>query len=289
MLLTLFIFVFGLIFGSFLNAWEYRLERKMTLGGRSVCPKCKKKIFWYDNIPLISWILLRGKCRHCHKTISVQYPIVELSMGLVCLGLWHYAYPGIELRKWFDNSIGSGINNTLNHGGLPVLWLLAFLLLVAIFLLLALIAIYDAKTKYVLSKYAYLAAGLGMIYKFTRFEGSVTSTGVYSYVYPIALAAIIPAGIYWLMAKLSKERIMGYGDAEVALAIGFLLGWPVIIPAYYIAFIAGAIYGIIVLIKRKGGLKYEMPLGPFMVAGAFFAFIYGAQIINWYLNIISGI
>jgi len=281
MILGGFIFVLGLIFGSFLNAWEYRLESKMTLKGRSICPRCKKQIAWYDNIPFISWAILRGKCRHCHKAISIQYPAVELSMGLVFLLLWLYSSPGIDLSRYL-NSI---FNIPISNFQFPIVGLVKFLLLISYFLLLALVGLHDAKTKYVLTKHTYVAVALGVAYNLLHFSKVPTLVEMYLYI----LAIFVPATILWLMAKLSKEKIMGYGDADIALAIGALLGWAKIIPAYYFAFITGSIYGIYVLARKRGGLKSEVPLGPFLIAGAFFAIIYGQQIIDWYLGIVFGI
>lgn len=279
-----FVFIFGLIFGSFLNAWEYRIESKMSLGGRSTCPKCKKKIAWHDNIPLVSWIILRGKCRHCRKPISKQYPAVELITAVIFVLLWFYSGPGIALSTWLDGIYNPSVAGQVSNQ-FPIIELISFLLLTAYFFLLVLVALYDAKTKYVLSKYAYIAAGLGLTYTLLQLDTMPTLVAIY----PYFLAILIPTGLFWGMAHFSKERFMGKGDAEIALAIGCTLGWPQIIPAYYLAFIVGAAYGISVLARRKGNLKSEVPFGPFLIAGALFGFVYGAQIFDWYTRIVFGI
>jgi prepilin signal peptidase PulO-like enzyme (type II secretory pathway) len=276
-----FIFVLGLVFGSFLNAWEYRIESKMSLRGRSICPKCKKQIAWYDNIPVLSWIILRGKCRHCQKPISIQYPAIELITGLLFLLLWLYSSPGIELSKYL-NSI---FNIPISNFQFPIVELFQFLLLTSYFLLLALVGLHDAKTKYVLTKYVYIAAAIGLAYNLLHFSKVPTLVEIYPYI----LAVFIPAAILWLMARLSNEKIMGYGDADIALAIGALLGWAKIIPSYYFAFITGSIYGLFVIIRRKGGLKSEVPLGPFLISGALFGLLYGQQIVDWYAKTVFGI
>lgn len=277
-----FIFVLGLIFGSFLNAWEYRVETGKSLKGRSFCPKCKKKIAWHDNVPLLSWMLLRGKCRKCHKPISIQYPIIELLTAVVFLSLWLFAPAGIAINQWFD-----GIYNLkfTIYNEFPIFEFIKLLLLISCFIFLILVALYDAKTKYVLTKYVYFAGILGLAYNLISIDCGVGWAGVL----PYFGAVFIPAGLFWLLSKLSKERLMGAGDADIALAIGLLLGWPKVLPAYYVAFIAGALYGIGVLIRKKGGLKSQVPLGPFLIAGAFIGSLFGQWIIDWYLKSVFGI
>lgn len=276
-----FIFVLGLIFGSFLNAWEYRIETKKSLWDRSFCPKCKRPIAWYDNIPLLSWFVLQGKCRKCHKPISIQYPAVELITGLVFLSIWHYSSAGAALQQWL-NGISSFEFQISNQ--FPMIEFLIFLLIIAYFLLLILVAIHDAKTKYVLTRHVYIAALVGLATSLLR----LSEVPAWSNIYPYLLATFIPFGIFWIVAKLSKERAMGYGDADIALAIGLFLGWPLIMPSYYFAFITGALYGIYILLSKKGKLKSEIPLGPFLIAGVLFAYLYGAQIIDWYVKILLG-
>ena len=251
----------------------------MTLSGRSICPKCKKQIAWYDNIPILSWIILKGKCRHCQKPISIQYPAIELLTATVFLLLWITSSSGLALSQWFD-----GIYNLqfTIYNAFPILEFLKLILLFSYFILLILIGLHDAKTKYVLTKYVYIATGIGLTFSLLHFSKVPTFVEIYPYL----LAIIVPASILWLMARLSKEKIMGYGDADIALAIGALLGWTKIIPAYYFAFITGSIYGLFVIIRKKGGLKSEVPLGPFLISGALFGLLYGQQIIDWYLGIV---
>ena len=91
------IFVFGLCAGSFINCLVWRLREKKTILGRSMCPKCKKQIAWYDNVPLLSFILLKGKCRSCHKKISWQYPLVELITAVLFLVIWQKYQINIDI------------------------------------------------------------------------------------------------------------------------------------------------------------------------------------------------
>jgi prepilin signal peptidase PulO-like enzyme (type II secretory pathway) len=200
--------------------------------------------------------------------------------------LWLYSNPGVALSQWL-NEIYNLQFTTYNP--FPIIDLLKFILLIAYFVLLILIALHDAKTKYVLSKYVYIACALAAAYTGLKFSAPFSSANILQYYSPYFLSAIIPAGVFLTINKLSGGRAMGEGDAEVALTIGLILGWPIILPAYFFAFVFGAIYGITILLRKKGGLKSELPLGPFLVTGTIFAFFYGAPLINWYIGIFLGL
>lgn len=272
------VFVLGLIFGSFLNALEYRIETRKPLTGRSFCPKCKNKIHWHHNIPILSYLILRGRCNDCHKAISPQYPVVEFLTGIAFLLA----------------SIVTGFNSSLNgflvgnSSTVPWLDLSQFLALSTAYFLLILTALHDAKTKYVLTYYAYAAALFALLYNLLHFSEVWSLTNIYYFLQPFVLSALIPAFIFWLISKLTQEKAMGSGDADIAITIGLLLGWPLVVTSYYFAFIVGAVWGVGLLIKKKAGLKSELPLGPFLISGVFFAFIYGEQIIDWYAKIFLG-
>lgn len=272
------IFVLGLIFGSFLNAYEYRLGTNKSLGGRSFCPHCKTQINWYDNIPLVSFVFLIGKCRHCKKRISLQYPLIEASTGLI------FVLAGYQAD--FVNAIN---NYLVSYSNFPLKELFLFSALAAIYFYLLLIAIYDAKTKYVLSAHTYIATMLAIIYNLANYSDTFTLNNIVSYFFPFLLAAFVPALLFWSLSKISKEKVMGSGDAEIALTIGFLLGPSLTIVSYYFAFIIGAIFGLVAIFAKKAKLKSEIPLGPFLIGGVFFATLFGEQIINWYAKMFLGI
>jgi leader peptidase (prepilin peptidase) / N-methyltransferase len=290
-----FLFFFGLICGSFLNSLIYRIDNNISFSGRSFCPKCKKKITWYDNIPLLSYLILRGKCRNCKKPISKEYPAVELLTASLFLLIGQFSEPGAVVSDWLNrvfNSQFSIYNESITESiQLPTTALISLIFLLTTCFLLLLVAIYDAKTKYVLTYYVYAAAAFAVLYNTTeyfRLNGQFLSSGIVEYFLLFVLAAFIPAGIFWLASKLSKEKIMGSGDADIALAIGFLLGWAKIVPAYYFAFLVGAAWGVCLLVAKKANMKSEMPFGPFLISGAFFSLIFGEQLIVWYGKIFLG-
>lgn len=282
MIFIFILFLVGLTFGSFLNSLIYRIDKKKSFRGRSYCPKCKKKIIWCDNVPIVSYLLLAGKCRNCKKQISIEYPIVEMLTGLLFVLIGNFTVVGNELDRWMHSVFNESM---AQYAQFPTMAILSLaLLLTCCFLLLA-VAIYDSKTKYVLTYYAYAATTLAVLYniaEYFRLNAQIKIPSTIDYFLPFILAALIPASIFWVASKASKEKIMGSGDADIALAIGFLLGFPKVIPAYYFAFLVGAAYGISLLITKRANMKSEVPFGPFLISGAFFSLLFGEQIIAWY-------
>lgn len=296
-----FLFSLGLIFGSFLNSLIFRIDQKKPLPKRSFCPKCKNKILWYDNIPLISYLLLKGDCRSCKKKISLEYPLVEMLCGAIFLAAGVFSAPGKVIYTWINSIINPllshagfaqidyfGINESLGSAiNFPILATLSlFFLLIVCFLMLA-VAIYDAKTKYILSMYVYAGIFFSFSYnlsEYFRLNSEWQVTSIFIYLFPFLLAGLIPATFFWLASKISKEKIMGAGDAEIALLMGILLGWPKVIPAYFIAFLVAGAWGSYLLITKKAKMKSEVPLGPFLILGVFFSLLFGEQIIAWYVK-----
>lgn len=277
MIIGFIIFFLGLIFGSFLNSLEYRLEKNKPLKGRSFCPKCQKTIAWYDNIPVISWIILRGRCRHCRKKISFQYPLVEILVGLI----------------FYFTALKTGLILSLNDylflgAPFPAKIFFLFLLLAVIGFVLVLIALYDAKTKYILSSLLYYLALPIILYHLFYFEGQVNAENILAFFLPFALSAIIPAIFFWAIFKFSRGKAMGAGDSELAFVIGLLLGWPNTLIAFYFAFLLGALVGVYQIVSGRGTLKTEIPFGPFLVVGSFAALFWGEQVVSLYVKMFLG-
>lgn len=279
MLIGIIIFIFGLIFGSFLNALEYRITNKKTMSGRSFCPKCKQKLGLLDLIPVLSWFVLRGKCQYCKKKISFQYPLIEILTGL------SFVLSGIQ------TGLITNLNNylLLNTSNFPIKEIILFLLLTTCYFLLILIALHDAKTKYVLSVYVYAIIIFAFSYKLIIYPGNWVPIDLWNHFWPTLLAAAIPALILFGLSFGSKGKWMGAGDGEIALAIGMLLGWQLAIPAYYFAFVVGAAWSLALVFQKKAGMKSTVPLGPFLISGTFFAIIFGQQIVDWYAKIVLGL
>lgn len=255
------IFIFGLAVGSFLNSIIYRLHAgERFLLKRSYCPYCKHILGWQDLIPILSFLALKGRCRYCQKPISWQYPLVELSTGLLLVSiLWKSDFHNIYLLQ---DSIQ-----------------VCYLLLISCFLIV--IFVYDLKHYIIPDKIIYPAIGVVFLYNI-----------LYSYfilhdshfVVNTLLAAILASVFFLAIVLVSRGKWMGIGDIKLAFLMGLFLGLPNILVALFLAFLIGAIIGIGLIILGKKTLKSEVPFGPFLVTGTFMALFWGERIVNWYLT-----
>jgi len=246
----LFVFIFGLVFGSFLNCLVYRLEAKKSfLKGRSFCPRCQHLLSWRELLPVLSFILLRGKCRYCRKPISLQYPLVEMAAGLLFVLIVFYFS--------FD-------------------FLFSFFYLIFSCFLIV-IFVYDLKHYIIPDRVIYPAIVLALLYQVIEGTGSVAGIGQYS-----VLSAVGVAAFFLAIVLVSRGRWMGAGDIKLAFLMGLLLGWPDILVALFLAFFIGAIVGLGLMVSGQKGLKSEIPFGPFLVTGTFLALFWGNELLNWY-------
>lgn len=252
----------GLIVGSFLNVVILRHGAR-SLGGRSGCMACGAQLRWYEMIPVLSWFALRGRCRVCHTAISIQYPLVEFSTGILFALI----------------------------GGAPIGIIVQIISLV-VAALLVIIFVYDLyhtiipdEWVYALALFAFAASIVGMI-------GTSTVLNISLFVLAGPLAAL-PLFALWFV---SRGRWMGLGDPKLALGIGWLLGVPYGLYAVFFAFVIGAVVSVCILlpfqyithmtsgITRLGAvregftMKSEVPFGPFLIASCvlvWFAMMYG--------------
>ncbi|MCK4453839.1 prepilin peptidase [Candidatus Parcubacteria bacterium] len=263
-LLYFFVFVFGLVAGSFLNCVTYRLERKQSaLKGRSYCPYCKHQLSWYDLIPVLSFIILKGKCRYCQKPISIQYPLVEIATASLFLLIFNF-----PPHQIFDG--GFNFQNFVSF---------CFVLCVSSFLIV--IFVYDLKHYIIPDKVIFPT--IGVVFLYQLFE-VLKIENFQSLLYFLAIAFLASA-FFLAIVLATKGRGMGLGDVKLAFLMGLLLGWPNIFVAFFLAFLIGAIIGIGLILARKKTLKSEVPFGPFLVVGTFIALFWGQELINFYLNL----
>ncbi len=258
-LIKIFIFAFGLCIGSFLNCLIYRIESKKSLRGRSFCPNCKHTLSWQDLFPVFSYLFLGGKCRHCNKKISIQYPLVEISSALIFLQIFNFQF--------------SIYNEFL------IYQLINLLFLFYIASVLIVLFVYDLKHYLIPDKVLLPAVGIAFLYRL--FEGLINSNfklQISNYL----VAVLIGAGFFLAIFLISKGEWMGFGDVKLAVLMGLLLGVENILVALFLAFFFGAIIGIIMMFLGKKGLKSEIPFGPFLIFGTFLAFFWGQEIVNWY-------
>jgi len=275
MITFLFIFIIGLCVGSFLNVLIYReaigdLRSKMKdlrfknwlptwFLGRSYCDYCKKQLMWYDNIPLFSFLLLKGKCRFCHKKISFQYPLIEFLTGIEFVWIYFLIQSNLNFFSRFE-------------GFYSFSTLFAWLLLGACFL-----AIFVADIKYQIIPDG--AVFLGILIVLIKLWFDYYFTGMIDF--SVFLSALGASLFFLLLIFLTSGKGMGFGDVKLALLMGLILGFPKILMALAFAFLTGAIVGVILITARKKKLKSKIAFGPFLILGTVFALIYGEKILSF--------
>ncbi len=253
-LTAIFSALFGLAFGSFLNVCISRLPKHASIvRPASHCPACGKPILARDNLPLVSWLLLRGRCRNCGWKIPWRYPLVELAAA--ALFLLSYLVFGL----------------TVTGVGMAVLC----------FLLLGL-AIMDAETLLLPDSFTYPGIALGIAYSALRggLRGALLSAG-----YAVAAAALILLirGAYWL---LRRQEGMGLGDAKLLALVAAWLGpWQTLL-VLFLGVVAAALFGLLwMAAKKRGGMRtLQFPFGSFLCAAAIYAIFFGQPILKWYLQ-----
>ena len=248
------VFIFGLIFGSFLNVVIYRLpERQSIVSPGSHCPHCGKPIKPYDNIPLISYMVLRGRCRYCGNRISPRYPAVELITGLLAAGLFMQYGLTIDLFVFFILSAGLTAVSfiDIDHGIIP-----------------------NALS------YPGIIIGFASSF-FVSINDPVRSV----------LGMITGAGILYVTAFTYKAVTgvegMGMGDVKLMAAIGAFLGWEAAIFTVIISACIGALAGVALVLFAGKGRRYAIPYGPFISASAVVYLFYGHALIALYLRMIG--
>lgn len=246
-MLYFFVFICGLMIGSFINAIIYRLKtQEKIFPGRSHCPKCKKLINWYDNIPLLSFFLLKGRCRQCHKKISWQYPLIEFITGVIFLIT--------SLVILFDKNI-------LEISRTTWLSLIASLIFSTFFII---IFVYDLKYYLILDKVVLPLAILAFFYNLLNYS-----------LINLLIGGIIGAGFFGLQYLLSQGKWVGDGDIRLGLAMGFVLGYPRVLLAILLAYVSGSVVAVSLMLFAKKKLSSKIPFGPFLVFGTYLVMLWG--------------
>lgn len=243
--MILFVFLIGLCVGSFVNVLADRLPRgESVLFGRSHCDYCKRPLRWYELVPLVSYMVSRGRCLRCHKALSLQYPIVELFVGVFFALI--YAYHGTDILQFVT---------LLTFGS-------------------ALITLFIADLKYMILPDSMIILALvgagGYLYSIQTPFSSLLSHFV------SAVGAFI---FFYLIWRATRGRGMGFGDVKFSWVMGFFLGYPLTVIALYIAFLTGAAAGVILMIGGRVGWKSHIAFGPFLIAGLIGAFIWQQHLI----------
>lgn len=237
----------GLLFGSFANVLVHRLPRGESIvypGSR--CPKCAHAISWYDNIPVFSWLWLRGRCRHCAASVAWRYPLLEAGLGLLWAGLaWHFP---------FGPQLGMAL-------------VLSFLLWVLTWIDLETGLLPDALT------FPGIAAGLLL-------------SALFGDVYSSLTGALAGYAVFWLVARLflllTGREGMGQGDFKLLAMLGAFLGWQALPFVVFLSSFVGAIIGSLFLLLSRQSMRAEIPFGPYLAAAGMLWLVWGESLLMWF-------
>jgi leader peptidase (prepilin peptidase)/N-methyltransferase len=268
-------FLLGLVIGSFLNVCILRIpaDKSIVLPSSS-CPKCGKAIAPYDNIPVLSWVFLRGKCRNCKTKISAMYPAVELLTGVLFLACYLVFGPSVEALKW------------------------------AVFAaLLVVLTITDLRERILPDEVNFFGLGAGLIFSFftVPLDGTALWIATRWFDFPpprmalsfadAVLGAVAGSGLLWLVAegyfRIRGREGMGLGDVKMMAAIGAFLGLKRTMMTVLAGSLLGSVIGILLISISKKGRDYELPFGTFLGAGALLVVFFGTSALRWYESLLA--
>ena len=248
------IFIFGLCIGSFLNVCIYRLPAsKSIVHPRSMCSNCGTLIAAYDNIPVLSYLWLKGRCRHCQIKISLRYPMVELLGGLFALGtflkfgltleaLIYYLFFAALLIVTFIDIDHRIIPNVITLPGIPICFAASF----------------------ALPTINYREALLGILIG----GGSLFL-------------------VAWIYSLITKKEGMGGGDIKLLAMMGAIVGWQGVLFTIFLASLVGTLAGLAAMLQSRKGMKLAVPFGPFLSIGSITYIFFGTPLITWYFNLLG--
>lgn len=267
-LATLVVFFFGTAMGSFLSVIIHRTHANLPgiFFGNSMCPHCKHQLAFFDLIPVLSFLFLKGTCRYCHKKIARHYIGIELITGITLAALY--------LRFPFLSFSGDPV---LARFDFPIL----FEFLRAIFISLTLLSIffYDLLYQEIPDVFSFVVMLLALIFNLVL--GTPT---IQEFILGSAAGAIF----FQLQIYVSKGKWVGTGDVLVGTAMGLILGWQLLIVALFISYLCGALISTSLMIAKKANLKTKIPFAPFLVTGTILTMLFGNQLLQWYLGLIYG-
>ncbi len=253
-MIELILFIFGSCIGSFLNVCIYRLPNsKSIVYPPSACPGCDTPIRFYDNIPILSFLLLRGKCRNCQAVISLRYPLVELMVGLfaVCA----YLKFGFTLEA-----------------------------LITYFFIASLIVITFIAIDHRIIPDAISLPGIPIGFAASFFLPSITTME--------SLTGILVGGgslllVAWIYSLITKKEGMGGGDIKLLAMIGAFVGWQGVLLTIFLSSAIGTLCGLVVMIRSGKNMKLAVPFGPFLAIGTMIHIFFGKELIFWYFHTFS--
>lgn len=246
----LFLFVIGTIIGSFLNVLIYRIPHGISLiSPRSFCDQCKTTLYWYENVPIVSYLLTLGKCKHCNARYPVIYTLIELATGLLFVCIYTY---------------------TQNN--------LHFIYLSSLLSILMAICIIDIKYYMIPDKLLITAAVISFIYYIYA-----AGTGIFDYLLSALIVFSILFGIRIVSRYIFGREAFGFGDVKLGALLGFILGCKAALWAIFFGFIIAGLVILILAVLRKIKRNSYIPFGPFLISGMVTYMFFGEFIILWYI------
>lgn len=280
------LFFLGTVAGSFLNviALRYRpdgfLFARRVVGGRSACPHCGRSLRWYELVPIASFVLQGGQCRHCHAALSFQYLLSEALGGLIVM-----AVP-LRLKAFGGAALLSPV--------VPAIW-------VAVFLILLLIALIDLRLQLIPDEANVLLGLCGILLAVSSaplfanpshgsFLGSYAMlAGLGGNIWVNRAAAAVAGALFFgFLVLTTRGKGMGVGDLKLAAALGAVFGWPDVGLLTLLGFVVGAAVGGLALVTRMKSMKSMLPFAPFLAAGAALTFFFGFDILRAYFSLFTG-
>lgn len=264
------VFILGLAVGSFLNALIFRLHSGESVAkGRSKCPKCQHELNTRDLIPVISFIMLRGRCRYCQTPISWQYPVVELVAAVLFTLIYQFLIPSTQPPL-------SGVPPEAGHGAIEGFLYLVFLWFIASVLIV--VFVYDLKHGLILDKIVYpsLIVTFIVVLFLPQFD-----------FWHALIGSGVVGGFFLILVLLSRETWMGWGDAKLGFLLGLAIGWPLCLPLLFIAFVGGSVVTLLLLGLKLKGLKDTVPFGTMLTAAAIITLFAGPRVVEWYLGMLG--
>jgi leader peptidase (prepilin peptidase)/N-methyltransferase len=241
---------FGAVIGSFLNVCIWRLPRQQSVAWPpSACPSCGHQLAWYENVPVVSYLVLRARCRSCRAPISVRYPVIEaLTAAMFAAATWYYGPTTLLAQRVLFGSV-----------------------------LIVLFAI-DLEHHLLPNSITLPAIVVGFAFSFFTEPGWVSSL----------IGIVIGGGVLFAIAeayyRIRHEEGLGMGDVKMLAMIGAFLGWKLTIVTLMLASFAGTLVGLVLIVTKRGGMKYALPFGTFLALGAALAATVGPGLLDWYLG-----
>lgn len=253
MIFSIFIFIFGAIIGSFLNVCIYRIPRGLSLiVPSSRCPSCNNQIMPWDNVPILSYLFLRGRCRYCKEKIPFRYPLVEVLNGFMYISVfWRF---------------GWGLHS------------LTFCILCSALIVITFI---DFDFQIIPDRITLVGIPLGLVAGSFLLPDPFMRASALGYKSSL-LGFLLGGGLFYLIAILSKGG-MGGGDIKMMAMVGSFMGWKSVLLTMFAGSLTGSVIGIFLMIYKGKGRKSKIPFGPYLALGTLITLFFGQEILLWYM------